>query len=61
MRFLGGVREGGASGRHMSTFSAAEAKSLLGALLSFFWGEFLRDFDCVNVHGVGVLGGSGRC
>ena len=53
------VREGGASGRHMSTFSAAKAKSLLGALLSFLRGEFLGKFDRVNVHGVGVSRGSG--
>ena len=59
MGFLGGVGEGGTSGRHMSTFAVVKAKSLLGALLSFFWGEFLRELDCVNVHGVGVLGGSG--
>ena len=58
MRFLGGVREGRTSRRHMSTFLAAEVKSLLDALLSFFWGKFLREFDCVNIHGVGVLGGS---
>ena len=43
----------------MSTFSAAKAKSLLGALLSFFGGEFLGESDRINVHGVGVLGGSG--
>ena len=42
----------------MSTFSASKAKSLLGALLSFFGGEFLGEFDRVNVHGVGVLSGS---
>ena len=57
-RFLGGVGEGGASGRHMSTFATAEAKSLLGALLSFFRGKLLGEFDRINVHGVGVLGGS---
>ena len=60
VRFLGGVREGGADGRHMSAFSAMKAKSLLGALLSFFGDKFLGEFDCVNVHDVGVLGGSGR-
>ena len=56
VRFLG-VGEGRASRRHMSTFSATKAESFLGALLSFFGGEFLWEFDCVNVHGVGVLGG----
>ena len=54
-----GVSEGGASGRHMSTFLAAEAKSLLGTLLSFFWGKFLWEFNRINVHGGGVFGGSG--
>ena len=58
-RFLGGVREGRASRHHMSTFVALETKSLLGALLSFFWGKFL-DFDCINVHGIGVFGSSRR-
>ena len=43
----------------MSTFAASEAKSFLNALLSFFWGKFLREFDCINVHGVGVLGSLG--
>ena len=57
--FLGGVGEGGASGRHMSTFSAAKAKSLLGTLLSFFRGEFLEKFDRVNVHSIGVFRGPG--
>ena len=47
---LGGVQEGRASRHHMSTFVAAEAESLLGALLSFFWGELLEEFDRVNVH-----------
>ena len=42
----------------MSTLSAAEAKSLLGALLLFFRGKLLREFDRINVHGVGVLGDS---
>ena len=56
--FPGGVGKGGASGRYMSTFSAAKAESLLGALLSFLGGEFLGEFDCVNVHGVGVFSGS---
>ena len=60
MRFLQDIREGGASRRHMSIFTASEAKSLLGALLSFFWGKFLRKFDHVNIHGIGVLGGLGR-
>ena len=57
--FLGGVYEGGASGCHVSTFAAVKTKSFLGALLLFFWGEFLGQLDHVNVHGVGVLGGSG--
>ena len=57
--FLGGVGEGGASGHHMSTFSAAKAESPLGALFSFFRGEFLGKFDRVNIHGIGVFGGSG--
>ena len=57
-RFLEGVREGRASGHHMSTFTTAEAKSFLGTLLSFFRRKFLREFDRVNIHGVGVLGGS---
>ena len=34
--FLGGVGEGRASGRHMSTFLAMKAESLHGALLLFF-------------------------
>ena len=58
MRFLGRVGEGGASGCHMSTFSASKAKSSLGALLSFLCGQFLGELDRVNVHGVGVFGGS---
>ena len=58
-RFLGGVREGGASGCHMSTFVAMEAKSLLGALFLFLRSELLQEFDCINVHGIGVLGDSG--
>ena len=56
--FLGGFGEGGASGRHMSTFVIVEAKSLLGTLLSFLRCESLWKFDHVNVHGVGVFGGS---
>ena len=56
--FLGGVGEGRTGGHHMSTFAAVKAKSFLGALLSFFRGKFLREFDRVNVHGVRVLGGS---
>ena len=43
----------------MSTFSVTEAKSSLGTLLAFFWGELFGEFDHVNVHGIGVLGGSG--
>ena len=43
-----------------ATLVAAEAESLLGALLLFFQGEFLWEFDCVNVHGVGVFGHGGR-
>ena len=54
--FLRSVGEVGASGHHMSTFAASEAESLLGTLLSFFWGKSLREFDRVNVHGVGVFG-----
>ena len=42
----------------MSTFLALKAKSLLGTLLLFFLGKFLREFDHVNVHGIGALGGS---
>ena len=42
----------------MSTFVAAEAESLLGALLPFFRGQFLVEFDHVNVYGVRVLGHS---
>ena len=56
--FLGGVGESGASGRRMSTFAAAKAKSPFGALLSFLGGEFLGKFDRVNVHSVGVFHGS---
>ena len=44
----------------MSTLVAMEAESFLSALLMFFQGELLRESDCVNVHGIGVLGGSGR-
>ena len=58
-RFLGRVREGRAGGHHMSTFAAVEAKSLLGTLLMSFWGEFLGGFNCINVHGIRVFGGSG--
>ena len=58
-RFLGEFGEGRASGHHMSTFSAAKAKSLLGTLLSFLGGEFLGEFDRVNIHGVWVSSGSG--
>ena len=57
-RFLGGVGEGGASRCHMSAFTAAEAKSFLGTLLSFFRGKLFGEFDHVNIHGVGVLDGS---
>ena len=42
----------------MSTFVAMEAKSLFGALFVFFWGKFLWKFDHINIHGIGVLGGS---
>ena len=38
----------------MSIFSMAEAKSFLGALLLFFWGE-LREFDHVNVYDIRVF------
>ena len=41
----------------MSTFVALEAKSLFDALLSFFQGKFLREFDRIDVHGVEVFGG----
>ena len=58
VRFLRGFGEGGASGHHMSAFATAKAKSLLGALLSFLWGELFGKLDRINVHGVGVLGGS---
>ena len=60
VRFLGGVGEGEASRCHVSTFVAVEAEPFLGTLFPFFWGELLREFDYVNVHGIGVLGGSGR-
>ena len=40
-------------------FSAMEAKSLFGALLLFFWHEFLGEFDCINVYSIGVFGGLG--
>ena len=43
----------------MSASLTMEARSLFGALLVFFWGEFLQKFNCVNIHGVGVFGGSG--
>ena len=42
----------------MSTFAAMEAKSFLDALFTFFWGEFLGESDHIDVHGIGVLGGS---
>ena len=54
MRFLEGVRESGAYRCHVSTLAALEAKSLLDALLSFFWSEFLWEFDCINIHGIGI-------
>ena len=60
MRFLGGVREGGASGHHMSTFVAVETESFLGTLFMFFWSEFLGEFNHVNIYGIGVFGGSRR-
>ena len=41
----------------MSTFVAMEAKSLFGALFSFFRSKFLGEFDSVNVHDIGVSGG----
>ena len=43
----------------MSAFSAAKAESLLGVLLSFVQGEFLGEFDRVNVYSVRVFHGSG--
>ena len=59
VRFLEGVREARASGHYMSTFAAAKAESLFGALLPFFQSESLGKFDCVGVHGIGVLDDSG--
>ena len=59
MRFLGGVGEGVASGCHRSTFVALEAESLLDVLFSLFRGEFLREFDYVNIYGIEVFGSSG--
>ena len=41
----------------MSTFATVEVESSLGALLLFLWGEFLWEFDHINVHGVGVSSG----
>ena len=43
----------------MSIFVAVEVESLFGTLLLFFRGKFLQEFDCINIYGVGVLGGSG--
>ena len=57
--FLEGVGEGRASGHYMSAFAAAETKSFLDALFSFFRRELLWKFDHVNVHSIGVFGCSG--
>ena len=43
----------------MSTLSEVEAKSLFGALLLFLGGKSLWEFDCVNIHSIGVFGCSG--
>ena len=50
--FLGGIRAGR---HHVSTFVASEAESILSTPFSFFRGKFLQEFDCINVHGVGIL------
>ena len=49
---------GGAGRGHMSFLSTAETASFFETFVSFFWGELLGFFIGVDVHGIGVPGGS---
>ena len=49
------LSKGRAASTKMSGFLAAEAKFLLNAMFAFFRSK-LGDFDCVNNHGVWVVG-----
>ena len=52
--FLGSAR---ASGCHMSTLSVMETESPFGTALLFLRGQLWKS-DCINVHGIGILGHS---
>ena len=57
-RKRGKVRIGGAGRGHVSFLSAAKTSSFFEAFTPFFWGKFLWSFIDVDVHGIGVPGGS---
>ena len=42
----------------MSFLSAAETSSFFETFSPFFWGKFLWSFVDIDVHGIGVPGGS---
>ena len=52
------VHEGGAGCSHVSFLSALKALSFFKASLSFFRSELPRLFLGIDVHGIGVFGGS---
>ena len=58
-RFLRRVWEGRAGRCHMPILAAVEAKSFLGTLLSFFWGQPFWEIDHIDVHSVEVFSHSG--
>ena len=45
----------------MSAFMTVEAESLLDTLLSFLRGEFLWEFNHIDVHSIRVFSGSMGC
>ena len=52
------VREGGAGCGHVSFLSASKTSSFLEVFHPFFRSELLSSFIGVNIHGIGVSGGS---
>ena len=57
-RERGQVHVGGAGRGHVSFLSAVETSSFFEAFIPFFQGKFLWSFIDVDVHGIGVPGGS---